>query len=658
MESDANLILSAETLRLESDLVRGQKVRGVFALKRVPSQTYLVVNELQARILEEFTQPKNVPQVLENCIRARMCTALREYYDLVLKAHRAGVLRSEELYREGPAAATSPAVRWFFPLPAWPILIAAALAGVATLFALALRSPVFPTREVDWLIGWLATGAAWSLGHLLAASVLRHGGGEVHAPRFRWLALAPHFATDLSDGCMIGGRARAAMHCAQLFPLALTTAIGLWLRAPWSLLPLAALLIACRPIGKSPVAKLLLLLRRRPLLDTDTPSLFDAPVGLADKWRTAWKRFDLRVATLQFGTGLFWAFAIGHVSYRLRDMEVWPLLHDWTSWEKPLLGIGLTLAVLACMWLAAEIQHHLIDGAVEAWKRIRVARRRWMARSPENIGELEIEALVRRNPLLRRLDPDAQLELVAQLRPQCFGPWRTVVRFDEPAAFVGLILSGRATVYRRHKSGRKARFLQVIEGDLFGAHQLVDPRHAGVEVRTTTPLVAFTLSADDFKRLVIDKLGIPAVSRYVDKHLFLQRSSALCADWRPAAVARLAEIAETASHPAGGKIIQQGEEVGSLYVLCEGRARALQGRKPVGRIRPGDFFGEISLLQTSAATADVETNDDSRCLTVNRVEFIRFMSRNHHVALQMERLCSKRLGRPIFPLDGSSFDER
>jgi CRP-like cAMP-binding protein len=82
----------------------------------------------------------------------------------------------------------------------------------------------------------------------------------------------------------------------------------------------------------------------------------------------------------------------------------------------------------------------------------------------------------------------------------------------------------------------------------------------------------------------------------------------------------------------------------------------VQGGKPLGRIEPGDFFGEVSLLQSSAASADVQSDDDSRCLVVNRIEFIRFMSRNHHVALQMERLCSKRLGRPVFPIDDRGFD--
>jgi CRP-like cAMP-binding protein len=148
------------------------------------------------------------------------------------------------------------------------------------------------------------------------------------------------------------------------------------------------------------------------------------------------------------------------------------------------------------------------------------------------------------------------------------------------------------------------------------------------------------------------------VRRYVQNHLFLQRASTLCTDWRPAAVARFAELAGTSSHPSGGKILIQGQEVGSLYVLYEGRARAVRDKKAIGKLNPGDFFGEISLLQTSGATADVETKDDSRCLVVNRVEFIRFLSRNHHVALQLERLCSARLGRPIFPLDAHSFDVR
>ena len=80
--------------------------------------------------------------------------------------------------------------------------------------------------------------------------------------------------------------------------------------------------------------------------------------------------------------------------------------------------------------------------------------------------------------------------------------------------------------------------------------------------------------------------------------------------------------------------------------------------KQIGRVKTGEYLGEIGLLQNSAATADVEVREDTRCLVVDKVDFMRFMAHNYNVALQVEHVCSKRLGKPIFPLAGHSFDTR
>src|SRR5688572_32986794 len=102
MDQHANLLLSAEVLRRENGIIRGQSVGNSVAFKRIRSQTYLIVDKLQAGVLAEFAQPKNVPEALENCISTRKCPSLGEFYDLILKAHRAGMLRSEELCTDGP----------------------------------------------------------------------------------------------------------------------------------------------------------------------------------------------------------------------------------------------------------------------------------------------------------------------------------------------------------------------------------------------------------------------------------------------------------------------------------------------------------------------------------------------------------------------------
>jgi CRP-like cAMP-binding protein len=657
MNQHANLLLAAENLQRDAGLVRGQNVHGTFALKRVASQTYLVVNELQARVLSEFAKAKSVPQVLEHCICERKCPALREFYDLILKAHAAGILRSEELCTEGPATLERPAVRWFVSLkPRGSTLLACLVALAATGAACWRRETVLPAQPLDFLTGWLAVCGALSLGQVLAAAALRGAGCEVHHPHFRWLTPAPHFAVDLADACMAGLLGRATVHAVSLLPLAVTTAVALWWRMPWGLVTLGVLFFQCRPVGRSPLSEILQLLRRTPLLSTDTRPLFEAPMDFSERLRLAWHRFDGGVAALKFLASAGWAIGLACAAYRILHLNVAEVFHDWSLWARTLLGLGATLTGVAVLWLIGAIHRHAFGVVRTGWRKARLAYSRFR---PAPIPDLdEIERLLRLHPLLGNLDPGVQMELAQALRPFRAPAWRTVAKFGEPPAFVGLILSGRVTLYRQLKSGRKARFLGLIEGDLFGAHQLFEEGGPGLEIRSGTPLVALTLDHAEFKRLVVDRLGPAAVASYLQKHLFLQRSTPICAEWRPATIARFTDLAATTHHAAGGRIIARGEEVSNLYVLYEGRARALDRNKRSARINPGDFFGEISLLQTSAAVADVESRDDSRSLVVNRLEFIRFMARNHQVALQMERLCSKRLGRPLFPLDRLSLGHR
>ncbi len=660
MDQHANLLLSAETLRRDTGLARGQSVGGAFALKRVASQTYLIVDRLQAGVLAEFAQPKNVPQALENCIRDRKSPPLHKFYDLILKAHRAGLLRSEELCTDAPVTIERPPVRWFISLKP---RVSTVLLGLGTLAAVSVAfqrwGAVLPSHWTDFVYGWLAVCGALSLGQTLAAGALRGAGCEVHHPHFRWLSPVPHFAVDLADACMAGRLGRATILSALLLPLPLVTILGLWLRAPWALFPFVALFVAYCPFGATPLGRLLALLRREPLLSTDSTPLFDAGLSLREHLSEIWRRFDGRVATLQLLAAAGWAVALGTVAWQLLHLPVMDLFHDRSHWEKALLALAGALAVAGLLWLAAAIHRRAVATVVALWRRTRLAWRR--ARqplvNPVTHPDL-VEELIRRNPLLGRLDPMAQMELAQCCQPFEAGLWRTIMRFDTAPDAVCLIVSGRASIYRRLKSGRKTRFLRVQEGDLFGAHHLVDPANASLEVRTHTRLVALAIPVADFQRLVIDRLTVPAVCAYVHKHLFLQNSSPLCAGWRPSAIARFVDLADTAEHSAGGRILARGQEVASLYVLYEGHARARDKDKRTSQLAPGDFFGEISLLQTSAANADVDTKEEARSLVVNRVEFIRFMTRNHHVALQMERLCSQRLGRPLFPLERCAFEER
>jgi hypothetical protein len=218
-----------------------------------------------------------------------------------------------------------------------------------------------------------------------------------------------------------------------------------------------------------------------------------------------------------------------------------------------LLGVVFALGVIGFGWLAVQLCRPMPARLSAAARRAAVAGRRWWRGRNTPIAAGEIEGIIRCHPLLGRLEPGVQASLAALLRPQFFRPWQTIAGFDAAPGFVGLVLSGRATLYRRLPSGRKARFLSLIEHDLFGAHDLVDAHERVLEVRSATPVVVLTISREDFQRLVIGPLGAPTVASYLDKYLFLQRASAMCAEWPPVALLRFAELAGIAGAKSSAK---------------------------------------------------------------------------------------------------------
>lgn len=647
---DNDLLLTCEALRLSSSLSRGQTVGEAFTLKCEHTQSYLLVNADQATVLNEFAQPQTVPEVLEICLRNRTCIPLREYYELVLKAYRAGLLLSEQ-----SVSTRQPAVRWFLSLPpalVAPIVFLAPAAAIAMLF---VRPPVWSTTWLDLAWGWLATCGALSLGHLVAASTLRGARCEVYRPHVRWQAGVPHFAVDLRDICMAGRFERVVVTITPAAAVATLAAAALAIQAPWSTFPLLTLLFLYRPVGGGAVRRLLVLLRRKALLDTDTKPLFEYREPIFSRWQAAWQRLDLRGAIVQLVYAILWTAGLCHLAYQWLGLDLAAPFQTVQPWEQAGLGVLASYAILAVS-AGLYIGYCLIQPALSAtWARMKLTWQRWRAgkTAPERL--LSADALLRRNALLRRFPGSTLAEIAQSLKVSRVGAWTTLVRFDDEPQQVGIILSGSMTVYRRTKAGRKVRFLRLAESDIFGAHRLVDPENPSLEVRTNTPCIILTMSSADFQRLVVDNVGAPLVCNYVHKLLFLQ-SSPLCAHWRAPAIARFIEIAKLAAVPAGTKLIAEREEVRSLYVLYEGLTRALHGPKQIGTMKPGEVFGEISLLQCSAASADVETVHDARFFIVDRFDFLRFMSRNHHVALQVERIASQRLGRPVFPLNRLSFD--
>src|SRR3954470_22950736 len=88
-------LLNQAVLRLSPDLKVATLSDDRLAVKYVPGRQYLVLAPKQWEMLQAFAPGRTVPQVLCTAIAAQRCPSLREFYELVVKAVRAGILLTE-----------------------------------------------------------------------------------------------------------------------------------------------------------------------------------------------------------------------------------------------------------------------------------------------------------------------------------------------------------------------------------------------------------------------------------------------------------------------------------------------------------------------------------------------------------------------------------
>jgi len=647
---DENLLLTAETIALNPDLYLGQRTNGTFVVKNITAQTYLTVDSRQWSVLSEFAQPQTVPFVLEKVIRDRTCPALGDYYELILKAYKAGILRNEQSVHF-----RRPAIRWFIPLSTSVMLPLSSIALVAAIGLIGWKLAPNPESWRDLLLGWVLLCACSSLGYCTAASVLRASGAEIYQPHLRWQTLIPHFAVDLRDACLERRKIRFAVNISRLLPLALAVILGLCYHTSWALVLVIGLIIELWPLGEGFAHQTMLMVRFIPRLDTEHSFIFRANQHPLYRLRAMWSHLEWRHSFAHLVWGLSWTLLVVRVGFGMLHIPFREVLSDSQHWETVgpwVAGCAIAMGLFYLGYQTRQVVLERITRLRIEWHR---TWRRWRSTGNSTGNDAAVNRLISENPLLRRLEPHVQAEFARHLKPYTAKAFSKIISFEEEVSFVGLIISGSATVYRRLKTGRKVPILKLSEGDLFGVHGLVDPHDPKFEVTSNTPIYALVLPSYVFQTLVIEKLGAPTVFNIAHLHVFLKQSP-LCHEWSQQAIARFAQITQITSFAPGEKIIHEGEETRALFIVYEGSARVLRGPRQIGRVKTGGYLGEIGLLQSSAATADVEVREDTRCLVVDKVDFMRFMAHNYNVALQVERVSSKRLGRPIFPLAAHSFD--
>jgi CRP-like cAMP-binding protein len=108
---------------------------------------------------------------------------------------------------------------------------------------------------------------------------------------------------------------------------------------------------------------------------------------------------------------------------------------------------------------------------------------------------------------------------------------------------------------------------------------------------------------------------------------------------------RVAELARIVEAPAGTLVTQIGEPGDSFFIIIDGTVGV---RTPVGagsELHPGDFFGEMSLLDGEPRSATIVAMTDLRLLIVDRTHFWRLLDETPELSRRILTILSRRVRR-------------
>lgn len=111
----------------------------------------------------------------------------------------------------------------------------------------------------------------------------------------------------------------------------------------------------------------------------------------------------------------------------------------------------------------------------------------------------------------------------------------------------------------------------------------------------------------------------------------------------PDGLARIADRISELDVPADRVIARQGEIGSGFFLIAAGSVRVIRDGEILAELGPGDFFGELSVLDGKPRTAQVVSREPTTCLALATWDFEAVVLEQPSVALAILRELASRL---------------
>ncbi len=121
----------------------------------------------------------------------------------------------------------------------------------------------------------------------------------------------------------------------------------------------------------------------------------------------------------------------------------------------------------------------------------------------------------------------------------------------------------------------------------------------------------------------------------------------------------LAQTARQRKFAAGEVIVKEGSNAIGCFIVASGEVEVVKGldspdQEVLATLGPGDFFGEMAIIDDGPRSATVRAIKDTECIAITRWDFMAEVRTRPDIAIQMLPILVKR----IRAAEGGSEEER
>jgi CRP-like cAMP-binding protein len=111
------------------------------------------------------------------------------------------------------------------------------------------------------------------------------------------------------------------------------------------------------------------------------------------------------------------------------------------------------------------------------------------------------------------------------------------------------------------------------------------------------------------------------------------------------ALGQVLRTAREQQYAPGDVVVAEGDPATRLFVIVDGTTSVEQGGQSVGTMGPGEFFGELALIEEHGRTATIRAETDLTCLVITAWEFRASLEEHPQMAIPMLNTIIRRLHR-------------